>query len=437
MSRRTLGLPNAGPAVALLALALAGCAALSQPAGRAAPPPAAAWLALGPAGPLARAIVTDPDRGCPELWADGSSVAMGTRVAPSAAFDVLVCDAPVPAGARSLSVAGVALAAPPRELRKIALIGDTGCRIKCGDDGTCSVQACNDPTAWPFAAIARRVAAERPDLVIHVGDYYYRESPCPAADGDACGGSPSGDVWATWKADFLDPAAPLLAAAPWLFVRGNHEECDRGGEGWLRLLDSGPYTVPCDDDPDTWAVDLPGLRLLVLDTAAAGSEPASYYAEAFQEIDRLAQASATPAWLLMHHPLWAALESKGQLVPVTSVLQEASGNDLAAQIGLVVTGHVHLFEAVGFGDGSDRAPSLVIGMSGTALDGAIEQQIAGTAIAGEEVATAATFDEFGYAIAVAAANGWRLTVHDAGGAERLACDIAGRAIGCERVGQER
>ena len=39
-------------------------------------------------------------------------------------------------------------------------------------------------------------------------------------------------VWgygeASWRADFLAPASPLLAAAPWVMVRGNHDECARG-----------------------------------------------------------------------------------------------------------------------------------------------------------------------------------------------------------------
>ena len=61
----------------------------------------------------------------------------------------------------------------PRSIKRIVVIGDTGCRLK-GDN----VQDCNDPAQWPFAAIARLAAARHPDLVIHVGDYHYRESPC-------------------------------------------------------------------------------------------------------------------------------------------------------------------------------------------------------------------------------------------------------------------
>ena len=68
--------------------------------------------------------------------------------------------------------------------------------------------------------------------------------PVPS-DQPGCAGSPYGDNWAVWQKDFFNPAAPLLAAAPWVLVRGNHELCDRGGHGWFRLLDPHPTPIDC------------------------------------------------------------------------------------------------------------------------------------------------------------------------------------------------
>ena len=82
-------------------------------------------------------------------------------------------------------------------IKRIVVIGDTGCRLK----GT-FVQDCNDPVKWPFATVARLAAARHPDLVIHVGDYHYRETPCPA-DRAGCAGSPYGDNWAVWQKRLL------------------------------------------------------------------------------------------------------------------------------------------------------------------------------------------------------------------------------------------
>src|SRR5581483_11407608 len=100
------------------------------------------------------------------------------RALPDAAFPVSVCEARVPERTARLSVGDVALPTlPPSSatINRIVVIGDTGCRL-----ARFAVQDCDNPRAWPFAAIARAAALKRPDLVIHVGDYYYRETACPA-----------------------------------------------------------------------------------------------------------------------------------------------------------------------------------------------------------------------------------------------------------------
>ena len=66
---------------------------------------------------------------------------------------------------------------------------DTGCRVS---DGHGLYQECNNDSIWPFANVARSVAAYDPDLIIYTGDYIYREAPCP--DGNqGCVGTPYGD----------------------------------------------------------------------------------------------------------------------------------------------------------------------------------------------------------------------------------------------------
>src|SRR5262249_12897942 len=125
------------------------------------------------------------------------------------------------------------------------------------DDG--KYQDCNDPSQWPFEALATQVAAERPDLVVHVGDYLYREAQCPVG---ASGGakSPWGDTWLTWAADFFRPGRKLLEAAPWIVVRGTHELCSRNGMGYAILLDprlSSEQPPRCDPTLPKKDQDLP------------------------------------------------------------------------------------------------------------------------------------------------------------------------------------
>ena len=69
-----------------------------------------------------------------------------------------------------------------------------------------------------------------------------------------CAGSPWGYGFDAWQADFFSPARQLLAAAPWIVVRGNHESCNRAGQGWWRFLDPRPVAprqncnLAADDD---------------------------------------------------------------------------------------------------------------------------------------------------------------------------------------------
>ncbi len=87
-----------------------------------------------------------------------------------------------------------------------------------------------------------------------------------------------------WQADFFRPAAPLLAAAPWLFVRGNHESCGRAGLGWFRFFDARswqPQNSCVDPQEDSFAdftapfaVPLTAdTQLLVFDSSSVSGRP--------------------------------------------------------------------------------------------------------------------------------------------------------------------
>ena len=186
---------------------------------------------------------------------------MTKRAAKSPQFDDLVCDAALTGNAKRIRVGNRELPRPARDPRTVVVLGDTGCRI-----GGLTAQSCDDPAAWPFPRIVRSIAAVHPDLVVHVGDYLYRENACPPLA--HCGGSPHGDDAAAWYADFLTPAAPLFAAAPVLLLRGNHEECARNGAGWFRYLDPRGTTA-CADATDPYEVDFGDLRIVAFDSAVA------------------------------------------------------------------------------------------------------------------------------------------------------------------------
>jgi len=369
--------------------------------------------------------VVGPEKTCPRMTADGVALRARPRGTPDAAYPIEVCAARVPPGAKDLRVDGQRAPAPPRVLNRIVVLGDTGCRLT-----GYAVQDCNDPEQWPFAGVASRAAAERPDLVIHVGDFHYREAACPAGRA-GCAGSPFGDNWAVWRTDFLAPAAPLLAAAPWVMVRGNHEICARAGRGWFRLLD--PHEdAHCTARTAAYALSIGGQRFLVLDGAdaddrQAGAEPVEFYR---QQFSRLLEQARPHAWLLTHRPIWALAEYRGARPgeQLNATQQAAIRGIVPPALDMVISGHVHDFTSYDFGP--ERPAQLVVGNGGTSGD-PIEQPLdVGTMIDGMPILHAMGVAAFGYLVLDRAGEGWTGTVRGLDGGVLARCDFLGRAARC-------
>jgi Calcineurin-like phosphoesterase len=399
-----------------------------------------AWVQLGDDNKIsARAIVEGGS--CPTLKADGVSLVMAVRagadthlqnVPPGADFGrVTACEAEVRPDTSALLLGDRALPLPPREVRRIVMFGDTGCRIKLGDRDP-GLQDCNDTDAWPYAKVAKHAADAKPDLVIHVGDYAYREDACPAARN--CAG-PWGYGYDSWKADFFEPSQPLFAAAPWIMVRGNHEDCDRAGEGWLRFLDA--HTVPkaCDDLTGFFLVKRPGLGFVVMDNAkgpkngdAAGK--ARVIERLRAQFRQIVRDVPQQAWLLSHRPFNALrFASATGYISDNDIQEAAIGDDLPASVRMIVSGHVHIFEALDFADA--RAPQLVVGTGGDNLVDLPPQQSTGVLINGVKVARSLIFARFGYTLWEKAAAAWNAKIFDDDNRLLATCTLVSRALTCK------
>jgi hypothetical protein len=372
-------------------------------------------------------------------------------------FTVDVCEAEVPFG-QALSVGGSALTLPAahRRVRRVAVVGDTGCKPQ--DQAGCGL----DDPAWPFPSLARAAAAGKPDLVLHVGDYNYRGTPSSfqrtvagkreksyyydAGDGaepseqcempgpyfsQSSAGNPDADAWEAWWLDFFQPAAPLLAAAPWVAARGNHELCSHAGPGWLYFLGpssdlpaGGGAQVSCPSqdgegpalphlvfvEPQVIALD--GLTVAVLDSANACDELAGFTDRYRRQLSSLAaRLHGRPAWLIGHRPIWG-VEGTTTTPPyrcdggpgtgapqpyavLNRTLQCALADPAAAallpQLDLLLAGHMHRFESLTFAARSGRPPQIVVGNSGVLADtepptGAFSQLVDGVTAAGFSVA---------------------------------------------------
>jgi calcineurin-like phosphoesterase family protein len=382
------------------------------------------WVELSADGALSVRAVVPPGASCPQVSVDGKVVPAAPRGAPDADFPAQVCEAGVPRNAARLAVNAQPLPVVPPTVQRIAVIGDTGCRL----EGR-ALQNCGDPAAWPFAAIAARVAARRPDLVIHVGDYYYRERACPAGN-TGCAGSPFGDNWPTWQAELFDPGAPLLAAAPWVMVRGNHELCRRGGHGWFRLLDPYPARADCVDRSEPYRLSLGGLDLIVFDSADADdflAPPEKVAAYAAQLAPLLTSAPAH-SWLVLHRPVWAMAQADLSGMTQNLTMQAAIRGQVPANLDMVLAGHLHDFLSYEFGPG--RPAQLVAGTGGDTLLPLGKTPIVGAEIDGMPVRNGYANQSFGYFIMERSGEGWDGTFYAVDDTVIARCRIEGRALDC-------
>jgi hypothetical protein len=371
------------------------------------------WVQYGPDDTmLIRSISSVGTTACPPLTLDGNSVQMTPRFTPTADYPVLVCEASLPIGnyaAKVATIDGAELKLPAATPQRILVIGDTGCRVDGGKPQDCNNY--DGPLDFPLAALSNYAATFKPDLIIHTGDFFYREKPCPAEFAKQCGspdGAAAGDIWAAWDADWFTPARKIMQTAPMAITRGNHESCDRGAVGWFRLLAPQPYSEaavncgprsgfssyrsvtpanpePANRDPNdttpSYVVQAGPIALIMFDISYASDTilqaglDADYAADLNRSLGKL---QGKPAFFVVHKPAYGLFgglssekETKTSGTPYVGGgninAQSMFGTAVAPQISLFVSGHIHNFEVVDL-QSPKFAPQLVIGNSGTRLD---------------------------------------------------------------------
>ena len=381
-----------------------------------------AWVELGDTGKaLARVIVTSQT--CPAISVDGVEQAMSLRQPVPQGFQPL-CEFALPADAKAASIDRQVLHLPAPNPTSIVVIGDTGCRIK-GE----RAQDCNDPSKWPAQAVAENAAGVKPDLIIHVGDYVYRESVCPLEAVKKCGGTSSGDNWDTWNADFFAPEAKLLAAAPWAFSRGNHEDCERAWRGWFYYLDPRPWTNVCWVYTPPYVMSL-GERQLVMFDSSAAKEDESEEKQVREYAAQLGNVHVENAWLVDHHPFWGVKSSeKGKgIKPLSAPLEAAWDQAKPKGIEMVLSGHVHLFAVLPFESG--RPLQIISGDGGTELAAPVPASVDGTVIQGNAVKGSQTRMEFGSTWLQKSDTGWNLTLRSTAGTAMVRCALQNASATC-------
>jgi len=362
--------------VAVVAILLAGCTP-PQSAAPSLPANAVAWTQYGLGDQpslIARALVDRTDS-CPTVEWNGAAVAMSVRDPGRVEAFGKLCESrrPFPdALTVRIRMGSTVLLQQQVTSRpeRVAVLGDTGCRITYYAD-----QGCHDQKTWPFATVAQSVANQQPDLILHLGDYYYREVPC-IASATACAPGPYGDREVTWRAEFFEPAKPLIARAPWVFARGNHEDCQRGGYGWAYYF--GDEAAACDTTHKPAFIRLSGLTLVNFDTAQTGNaflvgNMESYWYGLAQTIGTMRPTTlGQPMLLMSHEPGYFVCATATALQPCAASLVSGIGNvrglsDAARKNGwrtILLSGHIHAFRSIDVGTSNGPVSQVVVGTSG-------------------------------------------------------------------------
>lgn len=243
-----------------------------------------------------------------------------------------------------------------------------------------------------------------------------------------------------------------------MFVRGNHEQCGRGADGWFRLLNAAPLPQSCNESitAQAFTVRLDGPTLNVMDSADTDdtTAPADLVALFNKQFEELGGGTETGhGWILTHRPIWgvdpkvvgkprpgqeAASEVGGMapLLPAFNAVDypvnrteqvTADGRQLKGT-DMIVCGHVHLFIALSYG--AARPVQLIVGNGGDNPNVAVAGPGVRTETIDGQPANLFQLQPYGYLMMDRTKGGWIGTVFSIDDAILGICNFAGRSTSC-------
>lgn len=202
-----------------------------------------------------------------------------------------------------------------KKIEKIAVVGDSGCRIKIDKNGKGQIQNCDNKNSWPAKKVADAIFLHKPDLVIHVGDYHYREKCknkeiCKEFDIDD---DDIGYDYNIWEDDFFDPYENLLESTPFVFARGNHESCARAWQVYKAALSPYKYQECNANDTGTtlsknatekpYKLNLNGDNFVIFDSS--GDDDEGFVEDDYAVYQKtFAQYANYKSVFVIHHPIF-------------------------------------------------------------------------------------------------------------------------------------
>jgi hypothetical protein len=219
-----------------------------------------------------------------------------------------------------------------------------------------------------------------------------------------------------------------------VMVRGNHEDCQRGGPGWFMLLDAAAAPLTCPADSAPMVINLGDLEFYVLDSSGTEdrSAPPDAVAAFSAQLDALKATPPTaPAWIITHRPIWGMVPVPigGLEVPINATEQTAmKGRDLAG-VEMVVSGHIHHFASFSFA--GDRPPQLIVGTGGDVGEVGDSPRFLDNGVNLDGMsAKRFGFDRYGFLLLEKSGADWAGAFYDVRDKPIATCKLTGRALAC-------
>jgi len=286
---------------------------------------------------------------------------------------------------------------------------------------------------------------------VHLGDYHYREQ-C-SANNALCEKLKStvGYHWRAWEEDFFRPVALSSMNAPWLFVRGNHEDCQRAHKGFLSFMTGKDYKAEAND---VCPVSLPlefyefkDVTLINWDNSSLDDRKTwsdDVTQKVFNDLIEIkAKVYSKPEKtfiLLSHKPLFAFVPLQNEYVVSNQFLIPLwTKVAMPSNLKFVMSGHIHNFQIT---KSASLPTQVVSGLGGTTLDpfsvDTTVEKLKSLPIAKElgfDFFTLTTNKQhFGYVVMEKQKNGeWKVTAKNIFDKNKVECTSGITKINCHKL----
>ncbi len=318
---------------------------------------------------------------------------------------------------------------------RVAVIGDTGCRLKDAK-GKASYQNCSQAKEWPYPEVTKSLGTENYDFAIHTGDYHYREH-CTDPKLCAVYTAHSGYNWNAWWNDFFAPSLPLFKKSPWIFVRGNHEDCSRAYRGWSVLSPSLKRNLDLCDEVETYQwIEMDDLVFINFDDSSFEDRkdllPAEVEKWKPQFLKLATQIKNMPIkkeiWFVAHKPVSGFVPNPIDGEPIAikpNMLTMMKQTGLFEHIDFFLSGHIHNQQVLSFPNVAKV--QLIVGHGGSSLDPFGRKIMT-------EALTTVTENKYSFGYAVFHRTGfkkWDFLFKNQFGEEQLHCHFEKNKLNCD------